>query len=70
MYIKSKMRMYSLNGGIMSQFLKLCRAGEMTQWLRACIALPDHPDGLSSTNVVAHNHLLILVSGPLTPSPG
>lgn len=30
MYIKSKMRMYSLNGVIMLQFLKLCRAGKMT----------------------------------------
>lgn len=69
MYIK-KIIAYSLNGGVMFQIFKLYRAGEMTQWLRACVALPDFPGWVSSTYMVAHNRLLTLISGHLTPPPG
>jgi hypothetical protein len=33
-------------------------AGEMAQWLRALTALPEVLSSISSTHMVAHNHLM------------
>jgi hypothetical protein len=40
-------------------------AGEMTQWLRAFIALAEDPDSILSTRIVTHNHLTPVLRGQM-----
>jgi hypothetical protein len=38
-------------------------AGEMAQWLRACVALAEEPSLVPDTHMVIHNHLSVQFQG-------
>ena len=44
-------------GSTVNIVLKIIRAGEMSQQLRALAAFPEDPGSIPSTHMVAHSHL-------------